>query len=288
MNLEPADSKTTAGASVDWANVELPVPWPDQLDLARPSDFVRTLKHLLGPRKPVELPPNTPGALQLPDYLLQEFHHLPNGNFSSFYADGYLWAFDATMLGRSRPMRTSIAQRLKRHASVLDIGCSGADLAAACKRAGIADVVGLDASPYMLQQAARRNPGIPLVQGLAEKTEFPDGRFDAVAACFLFHELPFAAQDAALHEAHRILKPGGELLICEPAADQTRLGLWELLKKVGPLALWWKLITKLAHEPFVAEWHRREPVSWFASAGFELVEDTTDVPFRTWIARRVD
>ncbi len=284
MNLEPANSTQHP---VDWANVQLPVPWPDQLDLARPSHFYRTVKHLFGPRKPVELPPNTPGALQLPGYLLQEFHHLPNGNFSSFYADGYLWAFDATMLGLSRGMRAKIAERLKHHHAVLDIGCSGADLAAACRRAGVADVVGLDASPYMLQQAARRNPGIPLVQGLAERTDFPDGRFDAVAACFLFHELPHAAQDEVLCEARRILKPGGELLICEPAPDQMRLGIWQLLKKAGPLAFWWKFITKLAHEPFVHEWHAREPRTWFATQGFELVEDTTEVPFRTWIAKRL-
>ncbi len=155
MNLGPTDSKKNfgqhAGAIVDWAAVALPKPWLNQLDLARPSDLIRVVKHLFGPRKPVELAPNTPGTLALPAYLLQEFHHLPNGNFSSFYADGYLWAFDATMLGLSRRMRASIAKRLKDHEAVLDIGCSGADLAAAVRDAGVEDVVGLDASPYMLQ-----------------------------------------------------------------------------------------------------------------------------------------
>ena len=115
-----------------------------------------------------------------------------------------------------------------------------------------------------------------------------DGRFDAVAACFLFHELPYETHDEVLREARRILAPGGELLICEPSPDQMHLSLWQLLKKAGPLAVWWKLITKLAHEPFVADWHRREPAAWFSSQGFELIEDTTDVPFRTWVARRAD
>ncbi len=125
------------------------------------------------------------------------------------------------------------------------------------------------------------------MQGLAEKTGFPDARFDAVAACFLFHELPFATQDEALQEARRILKPGGEILICEPSPEQMHLSVWQLLKKAGPLALWWKLIAKLAHEPFVADWHRREPAPWFSTHGFQLLEDSTDVPFRTWVARRV-
>lgn len=271
----------------DWSKVQLPEPWPDQLDLARPSHLWKTLKHLLGPRQPVQLPPGVPGAALMPAYLLNEFHHLPNGNFSSFYAEGYLWAFDATMLGRSPKMRRALAQKLKKHRSVLDIGCSGADLAAAVREAGVEDVVGLDASPYMLQQAAKRHPGIPLVQGLAEKTGFPDGRFDAVAACFVFHELPHQTQDEVLMEAHRILKPGGEILICEPSPLQMHLSLWQLIKRVGLSGLWWKLITKLAHEPYVAEFHRREPKAWFASRGFELIEDSTDIPFRTWVGRRL-
>lgn len=283
MNLVPF--KHAEGT--DWSKVELPTPWPDQLDLARPSHLWKTLRHLLGPRKPVELPPSTPGGHLMPAYLLNEFHHLPNGNFSSFYAEGYLWAFDATMLGRSLTKRRQLAQRLKHHTSVLDIGCSGADLAAAVRDEGVRDVVGLDASPYMLQQAAKRHPGIPLVQGLAEKTDFPNGRFDAVAACFLFHELPYATQDEVLVEAHRILKPGGEILICEPSPLQMHLPLWDLFKRVGISALWWKLITRLAHEPFVAEFHRRDPGPWFAARGFELVEDATDIPFRTWVGRRV-
>ena len=90
-----------------------------------------------------------------------------------------------------------------------------------------------------------------------------------------------------LVEAHRILKPGGEILICEPSPLQMHLSVWQLIKRVGLAGLWWKLITKLAHEPFVAEFHRRDPGPWFASRGFELVEDSTDIPFRTWVGRRV-
>src|SRR5688500_17447669 len=178
--MHSAMNPSSKAAPVDWGTVEVPPSWPDELNLARLPDLVRVVRHLLGPRQPVALPANTPGAAQLPAYLLHEFHHLPNGNFSSFFADGYLWAFDATMLGKSKRMRRSMAQRLKGAHSVLDVGCSGADLAAAIRDAGVNDVVGLDASPYMLQHAAQRHPGIPLVQGLAENTGFSDGRFDAV------------------------------------------------------------------------------------------------------------
>ncbi len=286
MNLEQASSKRTL-APVDWATVEVPPSWADELDLSRLPDLFRVFRHLLGPRRPVRLPPNTPGAELLPAYLFHEFHHLPNGNFSSFYADGYLWAFDATMMGLSRRMRQSLAARLKDRTSVLDLGCSGADLAAAIRRAGVDDVVGLDASPYMLQHAARRNPGIPLVQGLAEKTDFPDGRFDAVTAFFLFHELPWATADDVLRETRRILAPGGLVVICEPGPEQMYSSLWSLLRKAGPIGAWWKLIASVAHEPFVVEWHRREPKGWFASHGFELLEDKSELPFRTLVARRV-
>lgn len=281
INAEPRSD-----APLDWTKVEVPPSWADKLDVVTPWGLFKVARYLLGPRQRVELAPDMPGATKVPEYLLHEFHHLPNGNFSSFFADGYLWAFDATMLGLSRRMRAQIAQRLKGCKAVLDIGCSGADLAAAIKKAGVDDVVGLDVSPYMLQHAARRHPGIPLVQGLAEKTDFPDARFDAVAACFLFHELPWATQDEVLREARRILAPGGTLLICEPAPEQMYESLWSLLRKKGPLGLWWKLIATVAHEPFVEDWHRRKPAPWFEDNGFELVENTTDIPFRTLVGRK--
>jgi ubiquinone/menaquinone biosynthesis C-methylase UbiE len=50
---------------------------------------------------------------------------------------------------------------------------------------------------------------------LAESLRYPDRSFDTVVLFFLLHELPEASRRAALREAARVLKPGGQLLIAE-------------------------------------------------------------------------
>ena len=41
----------------------------------------------------------------LPPYLLQEFHGMPNGYYSSTVAAGYARGFEVVMLGRMRALR---------------------------------------------------------------------------------------------------------------------------------------------------------------------------------------
>ena len=66
-----------------WAQLELPDAWPDALDLRRPRDLWRFLtKVLLRRLSRVRLPPDLPLNVALPEYLLLEFHNLPNGNYS--------------------------------------------------------------------------------------------------------------------------------------------------------------------------------------------------------------
>lgn len=91
---------------------------------------------------------------------------------------------------------------------MLDIGCGSGKLGGAVVTTGVRDVCGIDASLYQPKIAARDFPALKLVQGLAETTPFEDGRFDGVAACFLFHELPTDVQeDAVLLEMRRVLRP---------------------------------------------------------------------------------
>src|SRR5579863_7018718 len=147
----------------DWSQVELPASWVDELHLRRPRDFLMFAKRLFGKRQAVELPASLPGADRVPDYALKEFHHLPNGFFSRRFAENYAEWFDITMLGRMGRARRDIVNELAGRRSVLDLGCGGGDLAASLVAAGIPDVVGLDVSPYMLQQASQRHPGLRLV-----------------------------------------------------------------------------------------------------------------------------
>jgi demethylmenaquinone methyltransferase/2-methoxy-6-polyprenyl-1,4-benzoquinol methylase len=50
---------------------------------------------------------------------------------------------------------------------------------------------------------------IHYAQRLAEDTRFPDGYFDMVGDCIMFHEVSAEGARKVLKEAHRVLRPGG-------------------------------------------------------------------------------
>ena len=271
----------------DWANLELPDSWADQLRLWRPWDLLKLMRRVLTKRQRVQLPVDMPGRELLPKYVLQEFHHLPNGNYSKQLTHGYITGFDRLMLGTMRTARSHLAESLRDCQSALDIGTAGGRTAAALKAQGIGDVWGLDPSPYLLQHAARRFHGINFVQGTAEQTPFPDQRFDGVVACFVLHELPPKQVSAALHEFARITKANGLLAICEPSAEQLHGGFWLLLRKHGWRGVYFSWLAKLVHEPFVHAWHKIDLHRALAAAGFVCVSDEEQFPSRMVLARRV-
>lgn len=283
-----ATNATEDPAARDWSTEVLPPGWPDALEISRPRDLWRLVRKVLSGAGAVELPANLPLRSQLPDYLLQEFHRLPNGNYSLKLTHAYSHAFDLTMLGAMRRVRADVARRMTQGSveAVLDVGCGSGRLAAALKARCVREVWGLDASPYMLRVAARNFPDVRFVQGLAEDSGFPAQRFDAVGACFLFHELPAVVAARCLKEAARILRPGGLLVICEPAPEQLYERSWcRLLRAGGLFALYFRALARVVHEPYVHEWHRTDVLSWLRGAGFELVEDVTALPVRTLVAK---
>lgn len=271
----------------DWTNLELPDAWPDRM-LADPRQAWRLLACVFGRRKRVEVPSDMPGREWLPKYILQEFHNLPNGNYSKRLTHGYITGFDRLMLGRMRGAREHIARALRDCRSVLDVGCAGGRTAGALKASGIPDVWGLDPSPYLLQHAARTYPDVRFVQGLAERTGFPDARFDGIAVCFLLHEMPPSYIERALREFRRILRPRGWLAICEPSQRQLDLPPRRLLRDYGLSGLYFGVLARFVHEPFIHAWHKRSAPEMLAAAGFELIEDVQGMPLRHLLARRID
>jgi ubiquinone/menaquinone biosynthesis C-methylase UbiE len=281
MSLTMRDPETP-----DWANLQLPDSWADQLKLWRPRDLLKLLRRVLSKRQRVQLPAGMPGQELLPKYVLQEFHHLPNGNYSKQLTHGYITGFDRMMLGTMRVARTHLTHCLHECRSVLDVGTAGGRTAAALKARGIADVWGLDPSPYLLQHAARRFPDINFVQGTAEQTPFTNGRFDGVVACFVLHELPPKQVCVALHEFARITQPNGLLAICEPSAEQLDDNFWRLLRKHGWRGVYFNWLARLVHEPFVRAWHQLNLQHALDEAGFNCISDQEHFPSRVVLARR--
>lgn len=100
---------------------------------------------------------------------------------------------------------------------VLDLCCGTGDwsIQMAEKNTGV-EVVGVDFSENMLSVAKDRTAhinNISLVQGDAMNLEFPNQSFDFVTIGFGLRNLP--DYNKGLEEMHRVLKPGGTLVILE-------------------------------------------------------------------------
>jgi len=93
---------------------------------------------------------------------------------------------------------------------VLDVGCGTGRLSAALADRG-SKAWGVDPEPGMLEVARARVPrGVGLKQGRAEALPFREAWFDA-AVCWLTVHL--MDRPAAFAELHRVLVPGGRLVI---------------------------------------------------------------------------
>jgi demethylmenaquinone methyltransferase / 2-methoxy-6-polyprenyl-1,4-benzoquinol methylase len=74
------------------------------------------------------------------------------------------------------------------------------------------DVIGIDVSEAMLAEA-RRKLAVPLIQGMAEALPVADASIDFLTLGYALRHIPDL--DLALREFHRVLRPGGVLLILE-------------------------------------------------------------------------
>ncbi len=153
-------------------------------------------------------------------------------------------------------------------ARVLDVGCGTGLIARRAAEIVGQDgsVAGLDLSPDMIAVArsAPASDGAPIewYEDDATVLPFPDGSFDVVlcqmALMFIEDRL------AALHEMHRVLAPGGRVLITTPGPIQPAFELMEqaIVDHISPdLAGFVRMVFSL-HDPEV---HR----TLLKDAGFE-------------------
>ena len=120
-------------------------------------------------------------------------------------------------------------------------------------------VVAIDISPKMLERAARKlttYPGsIELREMDVRELEFPDSTFDTVATACTFCSVPKPV--IGLRELHRVLKPGGQLLMLE-----------HVRSAIGPLGILMDLMTPLSRR--VGPDLNRDTVGNVQKAGFRL------------------
>jgi ubiquinone/menaquinone biosynthesis C-methylase UbiE len=98
-------------------------------------------------------------------------------------------------------------------ADILDAPCGYGRHAIPLAQAGFR-VVGADRSQVLLDEARRRGAEFELVQADYRELPFPGDRFDAVLN--LFSALGYTGKEGdtqALREFHRVLRPGGRLVV---------------------------------------------------------------------------
>jgi SAM-dependent methyltransferase len=95
---------------------------------------------------------------------------------------------------------------------VLDVGCGPGRLAALLHERGL-QVIGIDLSPGMIEIARRDHPGIDFRVGSMTDLELPDGALGGVISWWSIIHLPRDVVPQAFAEFHRVLAPGGVLLL---------------------------------------------------------------------------
>ena len=107
-------------------------------------------------------------------------------------------------------------------AHVLDVCCGPGHLTGALAESG-ADVVGIDFAMPMVVKARENYPRLEFRQGDAESLPFDAQSFDHVVCAFGVMHLSNA--DAAIHEAFRVLRPGGRFIFTQWAEDDELLSI---------------------------------------------------------------
>ncbi|HMN20631.1 MAG TPA: class I SAM-dependent methyltransferase [Ottowia sp.] len=101
---------------------------------------------------------------------------------------------------------------------VIELGCGSARLARTLlQRFPDAHVTGLEVDAVQhAKNLAAPAERLAFIAAGAEAIPLPDAGFDLALMLKSLHHVPLARMDAALAEAHRVLRPGGHLYVSEP------------------------------------------------------------------------
>lgn len=164
--------------------------------------------------------------------------------------------FDRHLLNR-------FAEGVKGRGLTVDLGCGPGHVCRYLREQGVY-VLGIDLSPEMAREAARRNPEIEFRVGDMRALDLPDGSLAGVVAFYSLIHLQDPEIAPALSEIRRVLAPGGLALFAFHIGEETvhRDELWG-----HPISLDFRFF-----QPARISAHLRE-------AGLRLLEATEREPY---------
>ncbi len=141
-----------------------------------------------------------------------------HNHYSKFLARIY----DSVLHVPGRKIRKEVAQTVLRTGGrrIIDMCCGTGNQLAYLQSMGLRDIVGIDISDNMLNQAKRNGLGGVCRKMDASATIFNDNSFDAAVMSFVLHETHAHTARGILDEAKRIVKPGGTIIIVDYSFDE--------------------------------------------------------------------
>jgi demethylmenaquinone methyltransferase/2-methoxy-6-polyprenyl-1,4-benzoquinol methylase len=151
-------------------------------------------------------------------------------------AERYDLTNDVLALGQTRRWRSAVVAAVdpKPGERILDLAAGTGTSSVPFARAG-AIVVPTDFSLGMLRVGKERQPSLPFVAGDGMHLPFRDESFDAATISFGLRNIN--DRWAGLRELHRVVRPGGRLVVCEfshPSWAPFRTVYTEYLMKALP------------------------------------------------------
>jgi ubiquinone/menaquinone biosynthesis C-methylase UbiE len=135
---------------------------------------------------------------------------------STYDAIAEEWAKEFAGEHEKKPMDQEIlrrfAQKIGSKQPVWDFGCGPGNTTGYLKDLGI-DISGLDISEEMLVQAKQNHPDIHFRKGDLLQLDFKDNSIYGVVAFYAIVHFTEEQVETAFREIHRVLQPGGRLLL---------------------------------------------------------------------------
>ena len=151
--------------------------------------------------------------------------------------------------------------RTSGNARVADLGCGPGYVTAHLDELGLA-AFGVDASVAMIALARQACPGLRFEIGSMARLSIPDGALGGVVSRWSIIHTPPQEVPVVLAEFHRVLAPGGHLLLGFSASEDASHRSQVFDHSVAPAYRWWPdHLAALLHECGLAETARmvRQP-----------------------------
>ena len=161
---------------------------------------------------------------EIPQYL-EKYYWWAYGRPWAAKLFDHQFMVNAILLGNYNRLRDEAVKELGEDFSgrTLQVGCCYGNLTPylarrAARSGGTVDVI--DILPMQLKNLGKKvRPGEPVSASLmdAAALDMPDATYDRVVIFLLLHEEPQSYRERTLHEALRVLKPGGKLVVIDYA-----------------------------------------------------------------------